>query len=496
MEFWNHIIHSAMMGTDKKMIGVEELPADLAEAAALVNEKITSDKEARFLQLAALAFNYRQSGVLPLKKEGVELVASPEEEKPYCSNAAMQVLKNILAEESVPLLKFWLAHCSTQQQIVQPELLPALLSEALQHKSLQPLVADCCGNRGEWLSRFNEVWNFSSNQTNEQRWQTGTPEQRKAVLREMRQTNPALAREWLQQTWNQEDANTKASLLELLSVNIGEADLPFLESLSAEKSKKVKEEAAGLLKKLPGSSIVKQYEDLLKQSVSFKKEKAMLGLSSKTVIHFQLPAQFDESIFKTGIDKLSSTKEFTDEEYIIYQLIKNVPPSFWEQQLNDSYENIIKHFQKDAIGKKLFPALVIAIKNFNDHLRALYMMQYSDIFYIDVIPLLPLQQQDYYSNKYFEKHEQSIIGFATQMQSEWSIEQTRNIFKFTSNFPYNYTKVFYNQNIHLIPSKIVTELENFGSSEEYVKNVWKGISAYITQLINLKTNTIQAFNSK
>jgi hypothetical protein len=495
MEFWNNIIHSAMMGTDKKMIGVQELPADLAEVAALVNEKITTDKEARFLQLAALAFSYRQSGVMPLQKEGVSLAPCPAEEKPYCNMAAMQVLKNILAEESIPLLKFWLAHCSSKNQVVQPELLPALLSAGLQHKTLQPLITDCCGKRGEWLGRFNEPWNFSSNQTNEQRWQTGTPEQRRAVLKEMRISDPALGLEWLQQTWPQEDANTKTSLLEILSENISDNDLPFLESLSTEKSKKVRDEANNLLKQLPGSAVVKQYEELLKRTVSLKKEKALLGLSSKMVLHFQLPAQIEESIFKTGIEKLSSTKEFTDDEYIIFQLIRHVPPVFWEQQLGDSFQNIIGHFQKDETGKKLFPALVLAIKNFNDHQRAIYMMQYSEVFYIDIIPLLPLQQQDHYSNKFFDQHQDTIIGFASEMKTEWSIELTRNIFRHTAKSPYQYTKSFYNQHIHLAPAKIAAELGSFAPQEEYVKNMWNGISDYISKLINLKVNTIQAFNS-
>jgi hypothetical protein len=41
-------------------------------------------------------------------------------------------------------------------------------------------------------------------------------------------------------------------------------DLPWLESLLNEKGQKVKDEALALLKSIPGSSIVKQYEDLLR----------------------------------------------------------------------------------------------------------------------------------------------------------------------------------------------------------------------------------------
>lgn len=499
MEFWNNIIHSAMIGTGKKTIGVEELPADLAEAATLVNEQTTTDKETKFLQLAALAFNYRQSGILPLKKEGLGLAPCPAEEKPFCSDVAMQTLKNILAEENNNLLELWMQNCSAKNQIVQPGLLPAILSAGVQQKSIQPLITDCCGRRGEWLSRFNEAWNFSSNQTIEERWQNGTLEQRKAVLKDLHNAEPAKAREWLQQTWAQEDAATKIALLEMLTETISQDDLPFLESLSAEKSKKVREEVNNLLKLIPGSAIVKKYEEILKQTVSLRKEKALLGLSSKINLHFQLPAQIDENIFKEGVEKLSSTKEYTDDEYIIFQLIRYVPPAFWEQHLNESFQHVIAHFQREAVGKKLFPAIVLALKHFNDHQRAITVMQYSETFYLHIIPLLPWQQQDFYCNKFFTNHADSVIGYASQMKAEWSMEFTLKVFSYIIEKPYDYTRSlyytrhFYDRIIHLLPAKI--DLARFTPPDDNSKAAWSKTGDYVTKLINLKAQTINAFNS-
>nr|WP_315819303.1 DUF5691 domain-containing protein [Paraflavitalea speifideiaquila] len=86
--------------------------------------------------------------------------------------------------------------------------------------------------------QFNPDWNFSTSTTHEEIWQTGTLEQRKSVLQEVRAVNALQAREWLQTTWAQEDANTKTELLGILSNNIGEADMAFLESLSTEKARR------------------------------------------------------------------------------------------------------------------------------------------------------------------------------------------------------------------------------------------------------------------
>lgn len=495
MEFWNSIINTAMMGTDKKMIGPGELPADLTDATGIIIANKPGDKEEQFLQIASLAFNYRQCGVNPLKKESIALPVAPAEEKAYCSIHALQVLKDILSAESIPLLNLWLQYCAAKSKIVFPDLLPILLLTGSQEKKLQTLITSCCGKRGEWLSRFNEAWDFSSHQTAAEQWQTGTPEQRKNILKETRILNPSQARQWLQETWAQEDAAAKLSFLEILSTNISGDDIPFLNSLSSEKSKKVKDAAIDLLKQTPGSPIVLQYQDILKHSVSLKKEKVLLGLSSKMALQFQLTPTIDDTVFKTGISKLSSSKEFSDEEFIIYQLIQSVPPLFLENHLDSKAEEIINYFQKDVIGKKMIPALVVAIKKFNDRNWALMMMQYCEVFYIELIPLLPLPQQDVHSIKYFEQYADSIIYHAAQREDEWSTELTKQIFKHAAKNPYQYNRAFFNNHIQLAPAKIALELEKCTPAEEQLRNSWSNTSDYILKLLQLKSQIIQSFNT-
>ena len=93
-----------MIGTDKKQISAAELPADLQEAAETIHTNEAIDKEEKFLQITAVAFNYRQAGVMPLHKETVTLPQCAPEEKTYCNTSAMQVLKDIQSEEIIPLL--------------------------------------------------------------------------------------------------------------------------------------------------------------------------------------------------------------------------------------------------------------------------------------------------------------------------------------------------------------------------------------------------------
>jgi hypothetical protein len=494
MEFWDTIINAALMGTDKKQISANDLPPAIGEAAVLISENPEKDKEDKFLQIAAILLNYRQCGTKPLHKE-ISIQAADAEEKQYCSQKGLDVLKDIILEDNIHLLNFWLKHCNDKRVIVMPEMVPVLLGKSAEHKKLQYLVAACCGKRGEWLGKLNTAWNFSSTQTGEELWQTGTFEQRKEILRQIRTINPAKGREWVQQTWPQEDAASKTALLEILADNLSAADIPFLESLDTEKGKKVKEMAAQLLKQIPGSAIIRMYEKMLSQSVHVKKEKALLGMMSKTVLVCKLPDNPDDAIFKTGIDKLSNIKELSDDEYVISQLLEFVPPVFWENHLQMSPAHIIDLFQKDPNGKKLIPAFVRAISRFKDAGWALNFMDHSQVFYIDIIPLLQEQLQEQFSNKLFDRYPDDVIQYAVRRKSEWSIELAVKIIRHAAKNPYQYNRSFFSQQIHLLPVNISGELETCTPQEEHFRSGWNSMSDYIMKLTSLKIQTIKAFTS-
>jgi len=482
------------MGTDKKQISASELPAALGEYAPLILENPAKDKEDKFLQLSALLLNYRLCGSKPPRKE-TSLAPAEAEQKSYCNEGGLEVLKDILIEDNFHLLNFWLKHCTEKQVIVMPELVPVLLAKATEHKKLQYLVADCCGKRGEWLGKLNTAWNFSSTQTGEELWQTGSFEQRKEILRQTRSIDPAKAREWVQQTWSQEDAASKTALLEILADNSSSTDIPFLESLDTEKGKKVKDMANQLLKQIPGSAIIRLYEKLLSESVQLKKEKALLGMMSKTTLHCKLPENIDDAFYKTGIDKLSNKKELSDDEYVISQVLEFVPPVFWENRFQLNPEQIIDLFQKDANGKKLIPALVRAITRFKDARWAIRFMEQSQVFYIDIIPLLNDQQQEQFSNKLFDRYPDDIIQYATRRKSEWSIELAIKILRHAAKNPYQYNRAFFSQHIHLLPVHMVGELERCTPPEEHFRSGWSNMSDYIMKLTSLKIQTIKAFTT-
>lgn len=490
MQFWDNIIQTAMLGTKRKQVTADELPGALSDAVTVITGNTNIDKEEQFLQIVSLAFNYRQSGVQPLHKE-VVIPQAPAEEKPYCTSRASMVLKDILDEDANSLLQLWLQLCSRKGQLMLPYLLPVLLDKATQQKKLRTLVEDCMGKRGEWLCTFNESWNFTAAETEEDHWLTGKPEQRKEVLEQLRTTNPALARQWIQETWSQENANSKAELLKAFNVNPEAKDVEWLESIITEKSQKVKDEALNILRQIPSSSIIQHYWQLVRESVKLKKESAFLGLTSKNVLTIQVP----EGINEVGIEKISNQKEFTDEEFILYQLVGYIPPHFWEEYLQSSPAEILQLFGRHKTSAKLIPAIVIATGRFKDLTWAPLFTADKERHYVSLLPLLSDTERDAYLLRNFEQIIDMVIPFLTQENTrEWTLPIARAVLKHTAANSYQYNRSFYNRYIHFIPVEIAAELDNFLPTEAYQQHTWRTNADYIRKLLQLKQRTTQSFS--
>jgi len=493
MKAWEYVINTAMLGTDKPMPGNAELPDEIVEIAAMIDAVESSDKEAKFLQKAAAIYNYRQCGFAPVEQKELPTNIAPEEIKLYCSEEAAKILSDILNEDNAALLELWLSCCNNSEKLLLPEVLPAVLDAALKDKMLQPLVVACSGNRGLWLSKLNPPWDYFGALLDEEIWQTGKPDERVDVLENLRQINPEQAREWLQQTWAQETAASKVDLLKTLRVNAGATDLEWLEGLLNEKGQKVKDEALALLKLIPGSSIVNQYQDLLKESVILKKEKALLRMMTKISIQQKLPLNVDESIFKSGIEKLAGQKAtFTDESFILYQLISAVPPLFWEKQFESAPAQVFEYFEKYANDK--VPALGLAISRFKQKEWIAYFLDQPG-FYPDFLDMMTINEQEKYLARFLKTDAQNTIHYALRLNHEWGTEFAIMVLREMANHPYEYNRAFFSKHIRLIPAGIVNQLEKIESKDANLQNSWKKGKDHLIKLLGLKQQTLKAFNA-
>ena len=514
MQFWNTIIHTALLGTDKKQVSPEELGPDL-QAIALPIQQGNGSREEQFLQIASVAWNYRRCGLAPLHKEEVTLPKAPAEERDYCTPAAIQVLKDLLSLESNSLPGYWLTLCGSRELLVVPELLPMLLQLGESRKAWREMIGKCGGKRMQWLAGFNPEWTFAvgaaaesvqpagspgregglgpgvdpggespGQRPEEEVWQTGSADERKQLLRQVRQTDPEKAREWLLQTWGREDANTRAELLRQLSVRVGEGDLAFLESLLTDKSKKVKEEATVLLKMIPGSAIIQAYWEVLRRAIRLK---------GKT-LQVSLPADIAEAVFSSGIGKLSNVKTVSDEQYILAQLIAATPPQFWETELARSPGEIVGLFGKTPEAAAFTEALAVAAGKWGDRNWAPAFLEDDKRFYPELLPLLPAADRENYLLRNFAAVPEAVIGELTGREEEWSLELTRLFFGHAARNPHVFSRGWFNQHIHWIPTAIAGELDKFTSPEVYQQSLWVNIRDHVSRLLTLKYRTFKAFN--
>lgn len=459
MENWNDILDSAMLGTAQQTPALEGYPASFAPVVAAA----ALDREERFLQLASLTMGYVQCGLTPLRVPGVALERAPAETTAYCSAEAALVLTQVLGEENDALLQEWLSRCAASGRIAPPDMAPVLLGVAARVKTLTPLVVSCCGERGKWLGRFNEAWGSLTAPPDADSWTTGTLEERRKLLASVRAADPVRGLDLLTATWSQEDAASRAGLLSELRVGLCAADLPFLEGLAEDKSKKVKDEALSLLGMLPGSSVVRRNQEALPAWVYVKKEKALLGMVSKTT-----------AVFDAGAG----------------DLVRAVPPGYWEEAWGMTFAQVIELFQKDEAGRKLIPSLILAIKHFGDRDRAAAFIRHSEVFYIDIIPLLPEDLQETYSQKFFSGHPDNMTDYALQRRTPWSPALARLILKHASEQPYRYTRPFFSKIFPFVPGDVLADLEAFAED-----NTWRGHVAHITRLVRLRAAIIKAFHN-
>lgn len=483
------------MGSSKMPLKKDDLPLLITDTIEVIER---DQPEEAFLQLASLAYQYRQAGSVPINLEQLFQVPAEEEILPYASSKATNAFRTIIAEELYPLLSLWLTQCASKNQLAEPEIIPELLDIAVRRKEFRKLIQIVCGKRGEWLCKLNPEWDFYTQSTSaDVIWTDGTPDERKGVLRDLRLTDPKRSIELLQSTWDKEGANEKAAFLEIMRINLSESDLPWLESLK-EKAQKVNTLRQELLKLIPTSAIVQQYWNIVKEAVSIKTGKALLGMLNKTVIEVNEKQTFPEGIFKTGIDKLSSNKNISDEQFILIQLISSVSPANWNKHLSETPEHIIELFQKEKKSALYLPALCMAAARFDDKDWIKALLDHADSDLIDssivqLIAALPEMDRDEYAVKYIKRKPNELIPTLLEQEKEWSVELAREVLKFTANEVYAYNRTFYKPAAMLIPVQLIAELESFTPSEEGKKVYWKNQSDELARLLDIKKQILQSF---
>lgn len=251
----------------------------------------TSDA-AELLAAAAVALGYRRAATTAITGHR-PVPPAPAEQLGEVGPAAAARLRLLLGDGDTPggarvvhrLLDQWLAAATECGVLVAPDTLPALLDVGRRRTDLRPAIAQVCGRRGRWLAAQRPEWAYllaeapgpgdepgvaDATPPSEPRgWQTGSTAERLDLLARLRRTDPTAGRDLLAGTFGAESADDRIRLLEVLEIGLSQADNAFLDRALDDRRREVREVAASLLRRLPGSAFSRRMAARASASVRY-----------------------------------------------------------------------------------------------------------------------------------------------------------------------------------------------------------------------------------
>ncbi|MEO3869252.1 DUF5691 domain-containing protein [Nonomuraea sp. B12E4] len=288
--------------------------AELASAALVGTDR--RPYEGNLLETAAVEAVRRRAG------RRVGEVAPPEpapdEEQAAVGRRAAERLVRILGGEHERLLPEWLAAAAATGRRVPPFVLPELLERGRRDRSIRGHLGTLAGQRGRWLAGLNPGWGFLLEEPTGETWELGGPADRRAHLRELRAADPGAARRLLASTWEREGPDDRAEFVEVLADGLSMEDEPFLEAALDDRRREVRQAAANLLTRLPGSRMAQRMADRVRAFV------AVTG----GVIAVEAPVECDKAMERDGI-RPKPPRGTGERAWWLQQIIARAPLAVW-----------------------------------------------------------------------------------------------------------------------------------------------------------------------
>jgi hypothetical protein len=256
----------------------------------------------------------------------------------------------MLAGRCRAVLPEWLCAVAKLGRHVPSELVPVLLDVARVDDSLRSLVMAAGGQRAQWLAGHNPEWAFGVTDSSAS-WETGSRDQRLAILRDLRVADPAEARGRIEDAWKTEPADVRVEFLSALEHGLSDSDAPFLESALDDRSKEVRRRASDLLARFPTSAFVGRMRVRAQPLFSWKRG----GLLSRASIEVRLPEESDSAAIRDGLDPkiFGAQKVLGEKAAVLVLIISAMPLSHWEEAFQATPEAILKAVEKNEFARAL-----------------------------------------------------------------------------------------------------------------------------------------------
>ena len=366
LAIWSAAVNTALLGTDRAPVAAPVSGGALGAAYdALVRPE--SDAASNLLRVAAAASAYRRCGRVPGRTQEALPSPCPRDERPTCTRAAAALLRRILQGEHQSLLRTWVALANRHDVRAPADTLPAVLDLAKRDPRLRSLLGATGGTRATWLATLNAEWAFAisgdSSEALVRTWETGTGEARIEALHRLRQLDPERARTLLETSLADEDPANRAFFVAALRDGLSLADEPFLERALDDRRKEARQQAAGLLVRLPSSALAGRMTNRARQLVTLGRSTIL----QRPRIDVTPPDEADASMLRDGLSPTPPASTGLGEKaWLLAQIIGGVPPSTWSNAWSIEPDKLIRAAEGHEWREPLVAGWLIATERFHD----------------------------------------------------------------------------------------------------------------------------------
>jgi hypothetical protein len=355
---WEKLTSVVTLGTARAPVQIESLWPDPSIAHP------SDSVEHSLLRVAAATYLWQAAGARAAPQSQASQ-RPPFEAAPstQAKETAAWRLARMINGEHADLVSEWLAAARESSLVLPPQWLPVVL-DALSPE-LREQFSEVLGPIGAWLASQDPRWAFrpASNEPSEERWTTGSLAERSAELKNLRATDPARAREWLQASWASDPPEAREQFLAILLVGLTSADEPFLEHALDDKRKGVRTAAVECLSRLANSAHAKRNLARLAPLIELEPKKTgLLSGLRRRKLEVRLPDAPDKAAQRDGVElKPPAARKIGERVFWLTQMVAMAPPQYWTEHFDCDAPTFIGAALATDFGPELLNALTDAV---------------------------------------------------------------------------------------------------------------------------------------
>lgn len=378
VEAWDDLVATALIGTERRRPSPPDGDGELERATKAID---WSEPERALLAAAAVVSRASAAGTIPPRLAPSD--PAPEPTGRAAPPPVERIVERVLEHrELVPEL---LARFIDTRTALPAPMTPALLQAATADRSIRRPLADAGGARLRWLAAHNDGWRWASADpaSATEAWETGTADERRTLLAEVRAEDPAAGRALIESTWDTDSPADRRSFIQTLQEGLSLDDEPLLEGALDDRRKPVRQAAAIMLTHLTGSSLRDRMADRLRPLIS-------PGTTRRARLRIELPEAIDTSGRRDGIDDAGAPRGYGTGAWRLRQIIRGAPLAVWEERTGLAPGEILAELRGHDYATPAYDGLREATRRERDQRWALAWVELHPSN-IDALAVLPAQ---------------------------------------------------------------------------------------------------------